>query len=316
MNEIEIKTKEEEDEGQKMPKTKEERKKQYEEQKRERERKEKAETREAMKYPFDKGEARASVNWCHEHIKSDAKEMLIYALRAGTILLRMKRELPHGEFLPWLKNTDVPERTARRYMDLASNEGELKTATVSDLAEAYDLLKDVRERKKIMREEEERIAVHSSWNRKRKRREERREQRLAGKPPDDWTKEEEENVQGWIAWTARWKEEKDAFRQRRKTGEKPANWKKEWDNAWDEKYDKDAYQERILNGFFGIRTHSFTLADPDTDKEQTIIFEVIEDYLEKMTDDNRRLEAIHNLIRKLKRLGTACQKEIAEVNKN
>ncbi len=60
-----------------------------------------------------------------------------HALEAGRLLLEAKKGLPHGEWLPWLKENcpEVSERSAQRYMRFTQNRGELesKTATVADL---------------------------------------------------------------------------------------------------------------------------------------------------------------------------------------
>lgn len=45
-----------------------------------------------------------------------------HAIRAGELLLEAKGRVGHGEWLPWLAaNFEAGERTARRYMTIASN---------------------------------------------------------------------------------------------------------------------------------------------------------------------------------------------------
>lgn len=74
------------------------------------------------------------VNDCYEAAEKGIRTAFEKALAAGEIFIRMKQELPHGRFLNWVREeTVVPERTARKWMDLAANEGELKTATVAGL---------------------------------------------------------------------------------------------------------------------------------------------------------------------------------------
>jgi len=46
--------------------------------------------------------------------------MILRARTAGELLLRVKAELPHSEFLPWwAENCEVSERQAQRYMRAA-----------------------------------------------------------------------------------------------------------------------------------------------------------------------------------------------------
>ncbi|MEZ5328032.1 MAG: DUF3102 domain-containing protein [Verrucomicrobiales bacterium] len=76
-------------------------------------------------------------------ITAAVRVTLTHAMEAGSILASVKRQLPHGEFTPWLQ-ANVPtisDRTARRYMAVHRNRDMLKTDTVSDLTEAYEMLK-------------------------------------------------------------------------------------------------------------------------------------------------------------------------------
>jgi hypothetical protein len=64
------------------------------------------------------------------------------AARCGEILREAKGRLPHGEWLPWLATTEIPERTAQRYMRFAER---AKSANVSDLR-ISDAVERARER--------------------------------------------------------------------------------------------------------------------------------------------------------------------------
>ena len=75
------------------------------------------------------------------------KTALEKALEAGRLLIECKRELGHGQWLPWLEeNFSFTDRTARRWMKLVDDaeSGKLKSDTVSNLAEAYQLTTDHR----------------------------------------------------------------------------------------------------------------------------------------------------------------------------
>src|SRR5258706_12910135 len=53
------------------------------------------------------------------------------AMEAGSLLVEAKASCRHGDWLPFLKRANVPERKAQRYMKLAK--AGLKSGPVSDL---------------------------------------------------------------------------------------------------------------------------------------------------------------------------------------
>ena len=64
---------------------------------------------------------------------------LEHALKAGQLLLEAKKGLPHGEWLPWLREScpDISERTAQNYMRLSREVSKLepeKAQRVADLS--------------------------------------------------------------------------------------------------------------------------------------------------------------------------------------
>lgn len=72
------------------------------------------------------------------------------AIKIGELLSEQKKELAHGEFLPWLeKNVSISERSARNYMKMF--EYKTKTATVADLSSAYRLVEDIENQKRVER---------------------------------------------------------------------------------------------------------------------------------------------------------------------
>jgi len=78
----------------------------------------------------------AEINKSHQQAENYAKSAIEHALACGDALLKAKKQVKHGEWLPWLQtNTTVSERTARNYMRVAGNRKQLesKTADVADL---------------------------------------------------------------------------------------------------------------------------------------------------------------------------------------
>ena len=74
----------------------------------------------------------------HLEVLGLAKTTLKKAIKIGEILSRQKRELGHGNWLPWVNRLPFSYKTAERYMAVFENR--LKLDTVSNLSEAYRLL--------------------------------------------------------------------------------------------------------------------------------------------------------------------------------
>jgi hypothetical protein len=67
--------------------------------------------------------------------------MVEKATEVGRLLTDERKNLGHGEWLPWLrKNFRFTDRTARNYIRLFENRDRLKLESVSNLTEAYQLL--------------------------------------------------------------------------------------------------------------------------------------------------------------------------------
>lgn len=62
----------------------------------------------------------ADINAAHHAAMGHAADAVAYAMQAGSLLVKAKQKLPHGEFGPWLeRNCEVSARQARRYMAAA-----------------------------------------------------------------------------------------------------------------------------------------------------------------------------------------------------
>lgn len=77
-----------------------------------------------------------AINAAHTRCQRSYATMLEDAKCAGELLLQAKSQLPHGQWTAWLtSNCAFSDRTAQRYMQIASSWDSLqsKTATVADL---------------------------------------------------------------------------------------------------------------------------------------------------------------------------------------
>ena len=55
----------------------------------------------------------------HEAAEAAWQSAVLHGHRAGVLLLEAKRLCKHGEWLPWVRDVGIPERTAQTYMRLA-----------------------------------------------------------------------------------------------------------------------------------------------------------------------------------------------------
>jgi hypothetical protein len=74
----------------------------------------------------------------HADVMSIGRDVVRKAIEAGSALIEAKRQLPHGKWLPWLKeNCELSDKTAQDYMKVAANkqtvEGWLKSEPSADL---------------------------------------------------------------------------------------------------------------------------------------------------------------------------------------
>lgn len=77
----------------------------------------------------------------HQEIIGHLKMSLEKAIRIGELLTEQKASMKHGEFTPWIKaNLPFTDRTTQNYMRVYRERDRLKTETVSDLTQAYQLL--------------------------------------------------------------------------------------------------------------------------------------------------------------------------------
>ena len=96
--------------------------------------------------PADLPALARDINAAFRAAQEHAKTAVECAVEAGTLLLRAKAAVHHGQWLPWLAANcpDIAERTAQAYMRLAREQTALhaKSATVADLTinEALRLL--------------------------------------------------------------------------------------------------------------------------------------------------------------------------------
>jgi hypothetical protein len=84
-----------------------------------------------------------TINEYHRAAKNAAAQMATYAVLAGLELIKLKKQVGHNNFTPFIEqNLEFGERTARRYMALADgvkNRAALKTDTAVSVLELLEI---------------------------------------------------------------------------------------------------------------------------------------------------------------------------------
>lgn len=81
------------------------------------------------------------INELHGELTGLVKATVDKAIEIGGLLHEQKQALPHGEWIPWVReNLAFSERWARDYMRFYRERDKLKTANVADLSDARALL--------------------------------------------------------------------------------------------------------------------------------------------------------------------------------
>ena len=76
------------------------------------------------------------VAWKHTAVADKLKDSLRHAITAGELLIVAKAQVPHGQWLSWLReHCAVSERTEQFYMRVAKNRAEIEAKISEDAAD-------------------------------------------------------------------------------------------------------------------------------------------------------------------------------------
>lgn len=253
----------------------------------------------------------AEIKRLHAEIGEAIRTSIDKALRIGQLLTAQKAETKHGDWLPWLKaNVPFSFRSAQRFMDLWDNREYVgKSANVTHLRDAYELLSAERIKESYDSEIE--------WEKRRaanKAKQAKLDARAEGEIPEGWTEEDEKD------WTDPENEDrKDRLWEKRDEAQgDPAEFMKRWNQSWSAE-DERLYQEyerkrrewsrewdNSFGNLFGFTEDKWTLGGAEQDKDQEALFRALDKYFDGFSDDNRKLHAVHNCIKKLKEVALTC----------
>ena len=219
----------------------------------------------------------SEISQLHSEIAGYIKVTLEKAIRIGELLAEQKAGMDHGTWLPWMEGSlPFSRRQAQRYMKLYQYREELgKNDTMSYLVDAYKCIESWEARKR--RNDPERIRREQEWE-KRKQEVFAEARRKAQKEREEWARDGRSKDPDIDDLLGRADEEINRLANLRRT------------------------------------TADFTLFDPEADGHQSEIFGLVSGYFHKIKDPNRRLQAVHNLIKKLKATAIECQQEISGGN--
>lgn len=90
----------------------------------------------------------------HGLVEDSARSTVEHAIRAGELLIEAKAQVRHGEWLPYLTQTGIPQKTANNYMRLAANQ-----PRVADLGSVREALAELAEPRAVPELEVEAVEV-------------------------------------------------------------------------------------------------------------------------------------------------------------
>ena len=236
------------------------------------------------------------LNDLHQQIEGKLRSTVQDAIRAGELLTQAKDSLPHGGFLPWIEKNCVFKRlTAERYMNLY--EYKSKLITVNNLPDAYNQVKQLESVKKQTENQKAFKRVQ--------------EYAKSGVKPEGWRKntddklyQEEKDRDERIK---RFKESADA--ESRKSADQRSAHKKLGDKI-DDAGDKISAGLKDIQNRLKIReTFKDQIRISSEGKDNPFIDALI-DYLQGLDDDNRRLEACHNIIKVAKSIAKELDRKL------
>jgi DUF3102 family protein len=93
-------------------------------------------TTRALATQADLKELGDNIRGWHQQVRLALGNALSFAMDAGDALIAAQQRLPHGSWLPWLKNhCDLGERTAQLYMQLADGRATIESQIRSSAAD-------------------------------------------------------------------------------------------------------------------------------------------------------------------------------------
>ena len=229
------------------------------------------------------------LNDLHQQIEGKLRSTVQDAIRAGELLTQAKDKLAHGELGQWIENNCIfSSKTAYRYMGIFEHKS--KIVTVTNLPEAYRQVKQIESAKKQTENQKAFKRVQ--------------EYAKSGVKPEGWRKNTDDKL---------YQEEKDRDERIKRFKERV-----EADKQTKESKKKD-YKQDSKHFNEAISKLTSRVEERETFKEQIRIssegkdspfVDALIDYLQGLDDDNRRLEACHNIIKVAKSIAKELDRKL------
>lgn len=217
----------------------------------------------------------------HIKITKGSNKLIDWATKAGEILILVKSTIKHGEFQEWIKQTcNFDIKSAERYM--LCHKYSAKTTLMSNLQEAYKLIEseEQKEKEKKQIEQREKIKYREKY----------------GEKPNTWDRADD------YAWDKKKKEDEDRT-------ERIENLKTKKTAEQTERENKVESDRKIIDELLNKNKEKITeqqeiISKINMDGKQDSMFNAFTWFLDRLEDDNRRIEACHNMIK-------FCKKKIS-----
>lgn len=234
------------------------------------------------------------LNELHASIERKLKSTVTDAIEAGRLLSEKKAELPHGEFLPWMKlNCSFSQQSASNYMRLFEHSDKLPT--VGNLQEAYRQVEQIESRKQ---QTERTNAMHRV-----------KDYLKTGEKPDGWRRGTDDK----LAEEERHRRERaqmEAERLRQEMQDKEAERDRKKESSQRERVTDKFFAEAIEQmGQREEKRASFKerIRLSDAGRDDAFV-DAIMDYLEELDNDSRRIEACQNIIKVCRNVAADLQR--------
>ena len=229
------------------------------------------------------------LNDLHQQIEGKLRSTVQDAIRAGELLTQAKDNHPHGELGQWIENNCIfSSKTAYRYMGIFEHKS--KIVTMTNLPAAY---KEVAKLDSAKKQTENQKAFKRV-----------QEYARSGVKPEGWRKNTDDKL---------YQEEKDRDERIRRFNErveadKQAKESKKKDYKQDSKHFNEAIS-KLTSRVEERETFKESIRISSEGKDNPFIDALI-DYLQGLDDDNRRLEACHNIIKVAKSIAKELDRKV------
>jgi len=229
------------------------------------------------------------VNKQHQNINTGMKNLVHEAVLIGKVLAEVQVKAEHGAFLEWIEeNITFDQRTGYKYISLFNYQKQISGA--SSINEAYKMIETLEAQKK----QKETASAHQRVQ----------EYKKTGNKPEGWRRgtddklfKEEEARDARIEAVKKESLNNEIKRAEQKQHKEK---EKEYTDNIISFLDQSAKAQQKRSEFKEkIRLSSEGVTDPFND--------AIIDYLNSLSDDNRRIEACYNIIKICKRIAVELQ---------